>query len=739
MHVRRPHRASIAIVALFALTVIAASPAWCEDWTFWRGPRQDGTSAETGLVSSWSPEGENLIWHAEFIGRSTPVVVDGQVCVIGRVGEGVDRQEVVACYDAGTGRKRWEHRFNVYNTTVPFNRVGWASLAADPETGNIYAHGVAGQLNAYDRNGKIVWSHFTAERFGRASGYGGRTQTPMVYGDLLIQSYVSVGWGDQAAPRHRYFAFDKRTGDVVWVATPGRMVKDMNTQSVAVIAEIGGKPLLIGGAADGWIYAMSPDNGEKVWEFHLSKRGINSSVVVHGNHVFASHSEENLDEPTMGRVVCIDGRGSGDITASGEVWRIDEIAAGFPSPTYKDGRLYVIDNSANIHAIDAATGKSFWTHNLGTVGKGSAVWADGKLYVAETNGRVHILQPGDDSCKSLDVDEVTLEDGHYAEIYGSPAIAYGRIYLSTEAGVFCIGDKDAPFKVTKPRATANKKKKKGKKSEAGAIVVVPADALLSPREIVQFGAKKLDADGRFLGTEDAVWTLEGLKGETDEWGRFVPDPDVPFQAGAVVAKIGEVEVRARVRVVSAFPWLIDFESFEAGDTPPTWIGVKGKFMVEEIDGNKVLSQPPRERGLQRSFTYMGPSDVTNYTVQVDSKGAKKGRRRTDIGIIAGGYTLDLMGNNQRLEIRTWPAERRVAKAVDFPWEMDTWYRLKLQVQQGDGKATVRGKAWKVSDPEPDAWTITIEDPHPILGGSPGIVGYAPAEIHYDNYKVTVNQ
>ncbi|MDX1387592.1 MAG: PQQ-binding-like beta-propeller repeat protein, partial [Acidobacteriota bacterium] len=569
MHVRRLHRASIAVAVLFALTAIAAPPAWCEDWTFWRGPRYDGTSAETGLVSNWSPEGENLIWHAEFIGRSTPVVVDGQVCVIGRVGDGIDRQERVACFDAGTGRKRWEHRFNVYNTTVPFNRVGWASLAADPETGNIYAHGVAGQLNAYDRNGKILWSHFTAERFGRASGYGGRTQTPMVYGDLLIQSYVSVGWGDQAAPRHRYFAFDKRTGDVVWVATPGQMVKDMNTQSVAVIAEIGGRPLLIGGAADGWIYAMNPDNGEKVWEFHLSKRGINSSVVVHGNHVFASHSEENLDEPTMGRVVCLDGSGSGDITASAEVWRIDELAAGFPSPTYKDGRLYVIDNSANMHALDAATGKTYWTHGLGTVGKGSAVWADGKLYVAETNGRVHILQPGDDSCKSLDVDEVTLDDGHYAEIYGSPAIAYGRIYLSTEAGLYCIGDKDAKFAVTKQKATA-KKKKGTKKSEAGTIVVVPGDVLISPREIVQLDAKKLGADGRFLGTVDATWSLEGLSGETDEWGRFVPDPDVPFQAGTIVARVGEVEARARVRVVSDFPWSIDFEGFADGDSPPTW-------------------------------------------------------------------------------------------------------------------------------------------------------------------------
>ena len=36
------------------------------------------------------------------------------------------------------------------------------------------------------------------------------------------------------------------------------------------------------------------------------------------------------------------------------------------------------------------------------------------------------------------------------------------------------------------------------------------------------------------------------------------------------------------------------------------------------------------------------------------------------------------------------------------------------------------------------WTITIEDPLPIPGGSPGIVGYAPSVIHYDNITVQPN-
>ena len=105
-----------------------------------------------------------------------------------------------------------------------------------------------------------------------------------------------------------------------------------------VVAEIDGRRLLIGGNADGAVYGIEVHTGRKVWGFGLSKRGLNVSVVVAGDRVYAAHSEENLDTTTMGRVVCIDGTGTGDITKSHEVWRVDGIEAGYSSPALADGR-----------------------------------------------------------------------------------------------------------------------------------------------------------------------------------------------------------------------------------------------------------------------------------------------------------------------------------------------------------------------------------------------------------------
>ena len=234
------------------------------------------------MISKWSQEGENLIWRVDFTGRSTPVIFGGRVCANGRVGEGIERQEMVACFDAASGEKLWESRWPVYHTTVPWNRAGWPNPAFDPETGNLYVQGVGGIFKAFDPEGRELWSYNLIEEFGFMEGYGGRTQTPIIDEDQVILTFCNSGWGNQTRPLHRFYAFDKRTGEVIWVGVPGGGIKDKNTQSTPAVAEINGQKLLIHGNADGHIYAVQARTGEKIWGFALSKRGINTSVLVDG-------------------------------------------------------------------------------------------------------------------------------------------------------------------------------------------------------------------------------------------------------------------------------------------------------------------------------------------------------------------------------------------------------------------------------------------------------------------------
>ncbi len=721
------------------LLVLLALPALhASDWTSWRGPDGLGTSSETGLVSTWSPEGENLVWKAPIISRSTPVAIDGRICTNGRVGEGIERQEIVACFDADTGEHLWEHRFNVYNTTVPFNRVGWASLVADPETGNVYANGVAGQINAYAPDGKLLWTNFLTESVGQVTGYGGRTQTPVIHRDKLIIAIVTSGWGELARPSQRFFAFDKRTGDILWVTTPGGFPYDMNTQSNPVIATVDGRELLIQGNADGHVYALDPDTGGKVWEFELSRRGINSTVLVHDDIVYASHSEENLDEATMGRIVAIDAKGKGDITATNEIWRINEIGAGFPSPAYLDGKLYVVDNSGNLLVIDAKKAEVLHEYNLGTVGKASPLLADGKIYVPETNGRFHILKLGEEGIQKLDEDELKSEGDRYAELYGSPIAAYGRVYLTSEGWLYALGDKSAKPAKRKKTKFEMPASEKGE-GPVATLHVSPTQLIVRPGEAQRFAVRAFDAQGRPLpAPKDVAWSLAGGLEGTLKDGTFTAADSREPRAGKVVAKVGETTGEAALRVIPDLPYRQDFQAIEPGKVPPTWVGAPGKYRVEEIEGDRVLTKLFRESGLLRNATYFSSSDLTDYTIAADLMGNFQKRRKADIGLVASGYTLDLLGNAQKLQIRTWPSENRMMHEVDFPWEMGAWYRMVLRVEQHPDKAVIRGKVWPRGAEEPADWSIVAEDPLPIRSGSPGLIGYSPADIYYDNIEVTEN-
>lgn len=729
-------RRSIVGVALGAVALGLAVPAAAEDWPSWRGPHRDGTSDETGLVSNWSQSGENLIWKAELTTRATPIVFDGRACVSGRTGADLLRQELVACFDAGSGEKLWERRFPVYNTTVPFSRVGWASLAGDPETGYVFAQNVDGQLVAFDREGGTVWQRRLGEQFGRASGFGGRTLIPVVDGDRVIVGIVGAGWGDTAAPRQRYMAFDKHTGKVLWVSTPGQvMFKDANNNGSPTVATIGGRRVVVGAGADGWVHAVDARTGEPLWRFELSQRGLQVPVLVKGDTVYAAQSEENVDAPAvMGRVVALDGTGRGDITKTGEIWRTNGLGVGFAAPTAVGGQLYLLGNPADLHALSLKTGEPQWSMNIGNIGRAAPTFADGKLFVTEQNGHVFIIEPGLEDGAVLDEEYIEMPEGRFAEIWGSVAIAYGRLYFTAEDGLYCLGRKDTPFEVT-----ASERESLPGNAPADAtpatLRVVPAEVIGSTGEDVAFEAWLFDDQGRFIRKGQAEWSLDGLAGSISAEGRLTT-PAPATTTGKVTATVGGLTASAQVRLFAPLPWSFDFED---GSVPRHWIGAGTRFKVAELTGHQTLQKPPVARGLSRSSVYIGPPDMKGYTVEADLLATKKGRRMPDMGVINQGYTLDVMGRKQRLQIRTWAAHLEKSAEVPFPVEEDTWYRAKLRVDVDGEKGTARGKVWKKGEPEPGGWMISLEDPIVVQEGSPGIYGDSPVDIYYDNVTVKVNE
>jgi outer membrane protein assembly factor BamB len=186
------------VVAL-ALLLPAAVVVRGADWPEWRGPARTGTSAETGLPSSWSPSGENLAWKANYGGRSSPVVVGDHLYLQNTVGSGATEQERLVCLNADTGKLLWEHRYNLFTSDVPAHRIAWASPAVDPASGNVFAISGNGLLMSLSSDGKLLWERSLAEEFGMWTTHGGRMSSPIVEGNQVIVSGLTFSWGQLAA------------------------------------------------------------------------------------------------------------------------------------------------------------------------------------------------------------------------------------------------------------------------------------------------------------------------------------------------------------------------------------------------------------------------------------------------------------------------------------------------------------------------------------------------------------
>ena len=721
---------SIFLNLCLALTIISAS-----DWAEWRGPARDGISTEKNLPVKWSPAGENLAWKAPYGGRSTPIVMGDRVYLQNSAGKGETLQERVMSFDADTGKLLWEHRLNLYLSDVPPHRIGWASPAGDPSTGNVYAFSGGGTLIGLNRDGKVLWERSLGEDFGLLTTHGGRTVSPIIDGDLVIVSGVTFQWGQHGRGAHRFMAFDKKTGETVYISAPGGRPYD-TTYAPPIIANINGTRLLIQGASDGVVHAIKPQTGEPVWKYEISKRGLNTGVVLHGTTAILTHSEENLESSEMGMMVAVDATAKGEIKKDQVKWSVYGWQGGFSSPVIDGDRLYQLDNGANIAAFDVNSGKQLWLQNLGTIQKASPVLADGKLYVGTENGKFFILKPSATGAEILDQDQLGTEAQPEA-IIASAAVSNGRVFVVSDSALYCIGKKTNQSSSGTVAAVGSSVSSQ----PATHVQVVPTELILKPGDKVSFRARLFDVQGNFIREEPAAnWSLEQLKG-TIESGKFTAGTEAVAQAGLVKATVGGVSGTASVRVFPPLPWSENFDSYAVNSAPPAWVSMTMKYGVRDQNGNKVLAKLTEGSSLlSRSRAYIGPSDWSNYTVESDVMATQKRRQQGDAGVIAQRYVLTLFGNSQMLHIEPWQPETARTKSMPFAWKPDTWYRLKLQVENlPDGKTRARGKAWPTSEAEPAAWMIELVDQIPNRQGAPGIFGNGLAELYFDNIKVYANK
>jgi outer membrane protein assembly factor BamB len=753
---------ALAIVGLGLATFARSAHADARGWLDWRGPAQNGTSTETNLPNTAQPGGPNNLWTIDIGGGGTPIIANGRVYALGYKGEGPELQEILFCADAETGKLLWERRFNDFLSDITYDRYAIGSPTVDPETGNVYALTSAGVFACFTADGAPVFIHSLMEKLGRLTFTNGRTGGPMIEDDLVIVRGITSNWGAEGAAQDRLYAFDKKTGALVWGSSPGGPPKDPSFARPWA-AWRGSKRVLYTGSGDGSLVCVNARTGEPIWRFPVSAGGMNASVLLYKGMVIGIHADENLDSSDSGRMVAV--RADAEpkkveglppqLEASAEVWR-NGLSSISSSPVLVNNRIYQVNKTGDLCAVDADTGRILWTHKLGPDQlHASPLYADGKLYVPIQNGMFFILRLREDGVDELSRAQLA------GRCIGAPSAYNGKIYVFSTEKLYCFGtpgnNASAPAAWPRPE--------RRQPGPLAGLQIIPAEVLLRPGEKATFTVRGIDADGlptgKVYNSSEVQWASyipptarvrSTLEATFSPAGELVASSEQKPSAGAFQATADGVHGYARGRILTALPLTEDFEGYSLAETLPAepnvkfaypplpWIGARFKFDVRELEGSKVLAKTLDNIFFQRATVFIGHPDERNYTIEADVRSDGNRRTMSSVGVINQRYLVTLEGNAQQLIVSS--NQERIRVGVPFPWTTNTWYRLKVRVDVApDGSGVVRAKAWKKGDPEPEAWTVEV--PHRVAHdrGAPGLYGFSPQSLfrcYIDNIRVTPN-
>ncbi len=208
------------MIAALVLTMLSTClAAVADDWPQWRGPNRDGQVSGATIPSVW-PKTLKQEWKINVgVGHSSPVLSNGKIYVFARQGEA----EVLLCLDQATGKEIWRASKAVAYNMHPAAQGHGKGPKSTPvvSNGTVCTFGISGVLSCYDaRTGKQKWQREFSKQYPNTSPLYGTAMSPLIDGDRLI---AHIGGHDRGA----LTAFDLETGAVklslIHISEPTRL------------------------------------------------------------------------------------------------------------------------------------------------------------------------------------------------------------------------------------------------------------------------------------------------------------------------------------------------------------------------------------------------------------------------------------------------------------------------------------------------------------------------------------
>jgi len=514
---------AVLVATLFCQRVRAADqPQWGQRWS------RNMISDERSLPETFDPKtGLNVAWVAKLgtESYSTPIVAGGRVYIGTNNGEPRDPKHegdrgVLMCLDEKSGQLLWQlvvpkREEDPYHD---WPKTGLSSPVT-VEDDHVYVVSNRGEVLCLDPRGlangndgpfldegthmtprgtnappqalqpglldaDILWLFDLTKGAGIWS-HDGAHSSILIDGDFL---YLNSGTGvDNTHKRIRtpdapsLVVLDKRTGRLV-ARDRERIAPTIFhcTWSSPSLAVVNGRPLVFFAGGNGVVYAFetvraqsgnsSQGSGEtspisnpqptndstntvatlkKVWQFDIdptapkedvhrfngnrreSPSNIYGMPVFYQNRVYVAGGGDLFWGKNEAWLKCIDATGAGDVTRSGEVWTCPLGKHVLSTPAISNGLVFIADCGRTFHCLDAGSGRPLWTHEIKGEVWASPLVADGRVYLGTRSGNFYVFAAS--MVKNV---LSTLELG--SPISATTTAANGTLYIATMTHLYAV-------------------------------------------------------------------------------------------------------------------------------------------------------------------------------------------------------------------------------------------------------------------------------------------------------------
>ena len=371
------------------------------------GPNRSGILEGFALEPDWNANPPKELWRRRIGLGWSGFAVEGRYAV---TQEQREDNEMVTCYDLGSGQPLWAHR----NKTRFSEGMGSDGPRATPQIDGdaVFALGATGILDCLAlRTGELRWSRNILNEHKSENLMYGKSSSPLVSGRFVIVT------GGKQGPL--LAAYDKATGEPIW-----KTGNESAGYAAPVLASIGGKPQIVT-VNQNSVTGHHPEGGGELWRYDWPDRWPKPAQpqVLDGDRVLLTASYG------MGAHL-LQLKPNGDRFVVEEIWESSRMKTKFSSVCIKDGYAYGLDEG-RFACISLEDGKRQWKD--GRYGFGQNLMIGDLILVQAERGDVVLLRANPQKLEELGRIEALS-----SKTWNNPTLAGSYLLVRNDEEVACF-------------------------------------------------------------------------------------------------------------------------------------------------------------------------------------------------------------------------------------------------------------------------------------------------------------